>query len=108
MRPEKITRSSEEVILISLPAGDMAQVTPATLRAARAMLDWTNNDIAERCGLSRNTVQALLNGTELKGRLRTLRAICNVLTNAGIIFTGDRQTGAIGVLLRTDKPGGVR
>lgn len=74
-------------------------MTPAQIRAAKALLGWDNGDIAQRAGLSRNTVQAMQARDELGGKVQTARAVRQVLEDAGIRFIEDRETRAVGVLL---------
>lgn len=81
----------------------MAELTPAGIRAAKALLGWDNGELAERAGLSRNTVQAMQVRDEIGGTVRTARLVRQVLEDAGIEFIEDRDTGAFGVLLRPNK-----
>lgn len=74
-------------------------MTPAQIRAAKALLGWDNAEIAQRAGLSRNTVQAMQARDELSGKVQTARAVRLALELAGIRFIEDRETRAIGVLL---------
>lgn len=38
-------------------ANESRILTPALCRAARGMLDWTQNDLADRSGISRSTIR---------------------------------------------------
>lgn len=74
-------------------------MTPAQIRAAKAMLGWSSEDVAKRAGLSRNTVQAMQAKDNLGIRLQTTRAVRQVLEEAGIKFIKDRETRAVGVMM---------
>jgi transcriptional regulator with XRE-family HTH domain len=63
----------------------VAMLTPDQLRAARALVDWTREDLAERSGVSPNTVK----GFERLGsdpRLSTLNKWRQALEAAGVEF----------------------
>lgn len=75
-------------------------MTPAQIRAAKALLGWNNDDVAQRTGLSRNTVQAIQVGDELRGTVRTARLLREVFEREGVDFVVDRHSGAIGVMIR--------
>jgi transcriptional regulator with XRE-family HTH domain len=72
---------------------------PAQLRAARAILDWSRQDLADASGTARETVQHF----EARGgnpKRSTLLAWERALRKAGVIFIeGDEQHGP-GVRLR--------
>lgn len=60
-------------------------ITPAQCRAARAALGWSQDQLAERAGVSR----AMLTGLESGKRtslLSTMRSIVAVLSEAGIVL----------------------
>ena len=72
-------------------------VTPAQIRAARGLLDWTVRDLAERAGVPRDTLSNIETGA-YAGAPETLAAIRRALERSGVEFTnGD----APGVRLRT-------
>ncbi|WP_043347760.1 helix-turn-helix transcriptional regulator [Methylobacterium sp. B1] len=71
-------------------------LTPAHIRAARALLDITQPELAARAGMSKTALVNIERGTSVP-KPATLSAIERVLTDAGIEFLpGD----APGVRLR--------
>lgn len=72
-------------------------VTSAQLRAARALLDWTVRDLAERAGVHRNTVTRIETGTTIEGHAATV--LQKTLEDAGVIFLEANGSGP-GVRLR--------
>jgi predicted transcriptional regulator len=60
-------------------------ISPAQLRAARALLGWSAADLAERSGLSYPTVQRAENGTT-DARSSTLNKMLDTFQAAGIRF----------------------
>lgn len=52
----------------------MTQITPASLRAARAFLGWSTRDLVERSGVARNTITAL-EADESKAAPRKVRRV---------------------------------
>lgn len=81
----------------------LEQITPAAIRGAKGLLGWDNQELADRAGLSRNTVQATTSSKEISGTLRTIRSIVTALEEAGIIFVIDPETDTCGVLLRNNE-----
>ena len=65
------------------------------LRAARALLRWSQQDLAERCSVSVPTIKRLeaMEG-ELTGHLNTIRAIEQALIDAGVTFIPENGGGA--------------
>jgi transcriptional regulator with XRE-family HTH domain len=59
--------------------------SPAQLRAARALLEWTRADLAEKSGVSLMTIQTFEQGTS-DPRLSTLIALRSAVAKAGVIF----------------------
>ncbi len=82
-----------------------APLTPAQCRGARALLDWSQDDLADAAELSRSTVKNFETGKEISSRFsRALRA---ALDGAGAILLDDGDTcgGAtvkVGVALRRE------
>jgi DNA-binding XRE family transcriptional regulator len=71
--------------------------TPAQIRAARALLDWTQADLAAKAGISPTSINTI---EREKGdpKLSTLNAIRHALEQAGVEFQdGDKP----GVRIRT-------
>lgn len=77
------------------------KVSIPQIKAARALLGWSQDDLAARCGVSQPTIKRLeAEGGELGGRVETGEKICRALEKAGIEFTNG---GAPGVRLKKKK-----
>lgn len=78
-------------------------VTSAQFRMARAALEWTVRDLAEKAGVHRNTIVRIESGEASHGP--TIAAVRRALEEAGIIFlaVGDQTNGGPGVRLREPK-----
>lgn len=77
-------------------------ITGAQIRAARALLRWSAQDLADRAGLSYPTVQRAESGDGVpRMRLQNLAAIQRALECAGVAFLarGDVRDGGPGVRL---------
>ena len=72
-------------------------VTSAQIRAARALLNWTVRDLAEKSGVHRNTVTRA--ETDATGPGYATEAMCAALEAAGVQFI-DENGGGAGVRLR--------
>ncbi len=72
-------------------------VTSAQIRAARALLNWTVRDLAERSGVHRNTVTRSENDATGPGHATAALRVC--LEAAGVEFIPENGGGA-GVRLR--------
>lgn len=72
-------------------------MTSAQIRAARALLNWTVRDLADRAGVHRNTVTR--SETDATGPGHATAAIRAALEQAGVIFVDPNGEGA-GVRLR--------
>lgn len=77
-------------------------VTPEQCRAARALLGWTQMDLAERSGIGCSTVRSFESGrhTLIRSNMAVLRA---ALEAAGVIFIEADAEGP-GVRLRNRAP----
>jgi predicted transcriptional regulator len=73
-------------------------MTPGQCRAARGLLDWTQQELAHRAGVGIVTVRQLEAGTT-EPRRATLEVIRRALSSAGIEFI-DENGGGPGVRLR--------
>lgn len=69
-------------------------LTSGQLRAARSLLNWSAEELAEQSGVSRRTIGALEkgNGVPITGT-QTLQKVQNALEAAGIEFIGSPQDG---------------
>ncbi len=63
-------------------------ITPAQIRAARALLNWTAGDLTKRSGVAQSTLSMIENG-QSEGMKKTLSAIESALTNGGVEFQVD-------------------
>jgi transcriptional regulator with XRE-family HTH domain len=73
-------------------------LTPAQCRAARGLLDWTQQELAQKAGLGIVTVRQLEAGTHEPRRL-TLDVVRRAFERAGVEFI-DEDGGGAGVRLR--------
>jgi transcriptional regulator with XRE-family HTH domain len=76
-------------------------MTPGQCRAARGLLDWTQQELADRAGVGIVTVRQLEAGTT-EPRRATLEVVRRALSSAGIEFL-DENGGGPGVRLRKRK-----
>jgi DNA-binding XRE family transcriptional regulator len=74
-------------------------MTPPQIRAARGLLNWTVQELAEKAGIERTTIYQIEAG-KYAGDVGTLMAIRRVFEDAGIEFTNGRWPG---VRLRPEK-----
>ena len=77
-------------------------LTPAQLRAARALLGWSREDLAEKSGLGAETVKNF----ELRGsdpKLGTVQKWRRALEAAGVKFIDADEHDGPGVRLRAGK-----
>ena len=73
------------------------------IRAARALLGWSQSKLARAAGVGLATLQRIeQNEGVVKGNFSTILKIQNVLEKAGVQFTDD-EAGEIGVRLQTGK-----
>lgn len=82
-----------------------ASITPAQIRAARALLHWSREELVQRSGVSMRTVARLEDGEP--GSEKTMNALRNTLINAGIEFIEPKQAstkGGAGVRFRKGFP----
>ena len=65
-------------------------VSGRQIRAARALLDWSGQELADKCGISLKTLRRYepQNGVPA-GSAKVLESIESVLEGHGIIFTGN-------------------
>ena len=79
------------------------KVSIAQVKAARALLGWSQQDLAERSGVSEPTIKRLeANGGELGGRTVTIAALTSALVTGGVQFIPENGGGA-GVRLAKPK-----
>lgn len=73
----------------------------AQIRAARALLNWSQGELAERAGISKQSVNRIENGV-LDAKLSTLNAVMDALREAGVEM-GSKPNGAIHLEIMTDR-----
>jgi ribosome-binding protein aMBF1 (putative translation factor) len=75
-------------------------ITAEQIRAARALLKWSAQDLADEVGMSWRTIQRLESGSGIPPSLsKTLENIRRTLESAGVIFI-DENGGGPGVRLK--------
>lgn len=74
---------------------------PSQIKAARAMLGWTQVQLARAAGISEMSIKKIERG-ETDPRVSTLTAIQTALESSGVVFLneGDTVPGGPGVRLR--------
>ena len=77
----------------------IVMITPRQIRAARALLDWSQQELADRAIVSLNAVARLEKGI-VDSRISTVLAIQKALVKAGIEFLDPDQKGE-GVRLKS-------
>jgi predicted transcriptional regulator len=76
------------------------KVSIRQIKAARALLDWSQDELAIRSGVSAPTIKRLEAGDgEIGGRAATREALVTALQKAGIEFLA-ANGGGVGVRLR--------
>jgi predicted transcriptional regulator len=82
------------------------KVSVRQIKAARAMLDWSQSELAERSGVSEPTVKRLeASDGELGGRAGTAQKIIDALVDAGAEFLDGDYSGSGGPGVRLRKKG---
>jgi len=64
--------------------------SPAQIRAARALLDWSQHELSDRSGVGRRTVAEYEGGGE-KVKEASIKGMMDALTLAGIHFSGEGE-----------------
>lgn len=73
--------------------------SPAQIRAARALLGWSQSDLADAAGISIPTVQRAEGKAEIKAAADSVKSITTALKKAGVLFI-EENGGGPGVRLR--------
>lgn len=82
-------------------------VIPAQLRAARALLDWTQDDLATAAGVGISSVREI-EGLKRPADTGSAAALRRTLENEGIVFVpGDKDAGP-GVRIGPNRPNIIR
>lgn len=75
------------------------KVSIRQIKAARALLGWSQDDLADRSGVSSPTVKRLeASDGDIGGRLETQKALLSALQEAGVEFIPENG-GGVGVRL---------
>lgn len=75
-------------------------ITGTQIRAARALLGWSQDTLAEAAGVSLPTIKRIeARADEIGGRATTIQSIRDAVERAGIVFIDDDDIGGRGVRL---------
>ena len=78
-----------------------AMLTSPQIRAARALLDWLQEDLAKKSKVGLATIQRLERGqTVVAAQVATVIKLQSALEKAGIKFLAQDDAGGIGVRLK--------
>lgn len=70
-------------------------ITSDQIRAARALLDWTRSDLAEKSGIGASALMRIEAAVGVPGgNLKTMQAVISAFEKAGIEFIGTPDSGA--------------
>jgi transcriptional regulator with XRE-family HTH domain len=78
-------------------------MTPAQCRAARALIDWTQDNLSQAAQVGVVTIRQFEQGAS-QPRRAILAALRRALEGAGVKFIGASKGGGPGVRLRADTP----
>jgi transcriptional regulator with XRE-family HTH domain len=73
----------------------------AQIRAARALLNWSQGDLAERAGISKQSVNRIENGS-MDARFSTMTALNDAIRGAGVEM-GEDTNGVIRLTITRDR-----
>lgn len=73
----------------------------AQIRAARALLNWSQGDLAERAGISKQSVNRIENGS-MDARFSTMTALNDAIRGAGVEMSEDTN-GVIRLTITRDR-----
>ena len=86
---------------------ETAPITPPQIRAARALLDWSQEQLAEKAGLSLSTIRDY-EKERRGGEIGGLKTICRALENEGVVFLSSENDLGPGVRLAGHRPNVLR
>lgn len=89
----------------SVPSAPTSIISPAQLRAARALLDWSRTELAQACGLSQETIKNIEHGTFCPQDVSRDK-ILETFSAHGVEFISFRLINVVGVVLTNNKDGG--
>ncbi|CAN1553014.1 COG1476 Predicted transcriptional regulators [Sphingomonadaceae bacterium] len=73
----------------------------AKIRAARGLLNWSQGELAERAGISKQSVTRIENGT-MDPRFSTITALNEAIRSAGVEMTED-VNGTVRITVSREK-----
>lgn len=76
-------------------------LTPHQIRAARALLEWSQSDLAEAAGVSRPTIKRMESKGPATSSAGNVDSVQRALEEAGVIFIAENGGGP-GVRLRKE------
>jgi transcriptional regulator with XRE-family HTH domain len=82
--------------------GMKEDIRPEQIRAARALIDWTREDLAKASGVTIRTL-ARIENSQTVPRLATLQALTAALETAGVEFIPENGSGPGVRLARSSK-----
>lgn len=71
--------------------------SPKQIKAARALLGWSQNDLARKARLAKQTIFRLENQDSLNANMKTIALITSVLNEQGVVFI--QKDNELGVVL---------
>lgn len=74
----------------------MSEIMPELCRAARGFLDWNQDDLAEKAGVSKSCVRGFESGRSMPVP-QNLAAIQAALERAGLVFLAADENGGPGL-----------
>ena len=74
-------------------------ITPAQCRAARALLDWSQQQLAEASNVGNATIRNF-EGGKSNPQAATLEVLQRAFERNGVIFVSDGDTSSIGIGVR--------
>jgi hypothetical protein len=70
-------------------------ITSAQIRGARAMLDWSRDDLSKKSGVGTSALMRFEASSGIPtGKIQTLQLVQKAFENAGIEFIGTPESGA--------------
>ncbi len=70
-------------------------ITSAQIRAARAMLDWSRDELSKQAGVGISALMRLESSDGVpSGNIKTFESVQRAFEKAGIEFTGTPESGA--------------
>lgn len=83
---------------------DPRLIYAAQIRAARALLNWSQGELAERAGISKQSVNRIEGGS-MDARFSTMHALADAFRSAGVEM-GEDATGIVRVSIARDRLAG--